>query len=90
MIAPAAHPSIAASLASGEGRSRSGGWRTWALGLVIAAIIGGVCHATPVTLYDSISGNSPVGSSTATTASPPPSPPRSIRRESSTPRATPS
>lgn len=65
MIAPAAHPSIAASLASGEARSRSGGWKTWVLGLVIAAIIGGVCHAAPVTLYDSISGNSPDGSSTA-------------------------
>lgn len=59
MLSPVAAPRSAARFASHEARNRTGAWKTWALGLLIAALVGGVCQAAPVTLYDSITGNSP-------------------------------
>ena len=57
MISPIPSPRSAASFAPAEARTRSGGWKTWGIGLLLAALIGGVCQAAPVTLYDSITGN---------------------------------
>ena len=53
MLSPIAAPRSAASFAPAEARTRTGNWKTWGLGLLVAAIIGGVCQAAPVTLYDS-------------------------------------
>lgn len=69
MLSPVAAPRSAARFASHEARNRTGAWKTWALGLLIAALVGGVCQAAPVTLYDSISGNSSTGQTTADNAS---------------------
>ena len=65
MLSPVAAPRSAASFAPAEARTRTGNWKTWGLGLLLAAVIGGVCQAAPVTLYDSITGNSVDSSSTA-------------------------
>ena len=59
MLSPVAAPRSAASFAPAEARTRTGNWKTWGLGLLVAAIIGGVCQAAPVTLYDSTTGNTP-------------------------------
>lgn len=61
MISPITAPRTAANFASNEVRTRRGGWKTWGIGLLIAALIGGVCQAAPVTLYDSIGSNTANG-----------------------------
>mgnify|MGYP006278150437 CR=1 FL=1 len=59
MISPIPAPRSAASFDRVEARTRTGGWKTLGLGLLVAALIGGFCQAAPVTLYDSITGNTP-------------------------------
>ena len=45
MLSPVAAPRSAASFAPAEARTRTGNWKTWGLGLLVAAIIGGVSLA---------------------------------------------
>ena len=66
MLSPVAAPRSAASFAPAEARTRTGNWKTWGLGLLLAAVIGGVCQAAPVTLYDSYTGNTSEADSEAT------------------------
>lgn len=69
MISPITAPRTAASFAVDEARPRAGSWKAWGIGLLIAALIGGVCQAAPVTLYDSITGNPVDSANTADSTS---------------------